>query len=172
MSSRILVNEIYGKTSNSKALEINDSGLLMPKNVVMQVEAINTDQSIVGANVLVEWETVEVDTCSGWDATNERYKPTVAGWYLFGGVLRASFTTTNSFYSFRIFKNGSFYMSSQHQSSADDIIAGEYMLPSGMVYMNGSTDYIDLRVEGDEAYVVHDHATRPSKFWAMLVHNA
>ena len=32
----------------------------------------------------------KLDTGSYWDSTNHRYTPGVAGWYLFGGVVRVA----------------------------------------------------------------------------------
>ena len=63
MSSRILVDEIYGKTSNSSALTIGSNGLVTPKAVAFQVEATDTDQSYAAsAYAKITWETVTLDT--------------------------------------------------------------------------------------------------------------
>jgi hypothetical protein len=171
MTSVLKVDNIQN-SSGTSALSINTSGLLLPKNVALQVEAVDTDQAISGANVLVQWETVELDTISGWDSTNHRYKPNVAGWYLFGGQLRATFATVNAYYLFKVTKNNSDEIVAQFQLNSDNIIGGVYSLPSGLHYLNGTSDYLEVRVEGDEAYTVHDHSTRPSKFWVMLAHQA
>ena len=175
MSSRILVDEIYGKTSNSSALTIGSNGLVTPKAVAFQVEATDTDQSYsASAYAKVTWETVVLDTGSYWDATNHRYTPQVAGWYLFGGTVRVQFPSSVAFVAFNISKNGGtndgVALMSQIQAGSDTFSNGEYPLPTGMIQLNGSSDYVEVYFQSDEGATLHDGATRKSYFWGHLVH--
>ena len=56
---------------------INSNGILIPKGVILQVNATNTDQAFdhTGGFTKVQWENVEIDTISGWDSSNHRYTP-------------------------------------------------------------------------------------------------
>ncbi len=99
--------ETISHTNNTTAMTINNSGLIIPKMPILQVAASNTDQSVSGGtDTKVEWETVEIDTLSGWSTSNHRYTPTVAGYYLVGGTIRALLNTVVDFVSIAVSKNG------------------------------------------------------------------
>ena len=89
----------------------------------------------------VGFDIVTYDTHSWWDTGSYRYIPQIAGYYQFNGFanLRASTPTRrilglhlngNPFTSFSDFSGG-------------DVHCG--FSGSSIVYMNGSTDYVDLR---------------------------
>jgi hypothetical protein len=87
----------------------------------------------------VTCQTEEFDTNSNYDnATNYRFTPTVAGYYLVTGS-----TTTGSALAFNftsIYKNGSEYKRGT-QSGSGGILQNTV---SAIVYFNGSTDYVEL----------------------------
>jgi hypothetical protein len=81
------------------------------------------------------------DTNSNYDTTNYRFTPTVAGYYQINGVLGVSWNTASSNgYIVLIYKNGSQYLSTQVRAS---LTYGGATI-SQLVYMNGSTDYLEL----------------------------
>jgi len=87
-------------------------------------------------------DTETYDTNSNFDSTtNYRFTPTVAGYYQINGVVR--FSQVNQLFICAIYKNGS-----QHKSGGRNQIVGtayeQNVLVSSVVYMNGSTDYIEL----------------------------
>ena len=151
-------------------LTITSDGFVLPKKpIVFSVEANNIDQSASSNNTKVEWETVKVDTGSYWDSTNHRYKPLITGWYLFGGFVRFSAPTTNQTVALSITKNGSGrYATIQLQYNSDVINNSSYPIPSSLVYMNGSTDYVDVRVDLDETLTLSDSTSYNSEFWGVL----
>lgn len=80
----------------------------------------------------VQLNAKNFDTNSNFDATtNYRFTPTVAGYYQFNAYVNVTGTAYMSFY-----KNGSQSMQ----------LANSLGLPSGsiLLYMNGSTDYVEL----------------------------
>ena len=80
--SIIKVDAIQSRGSSDSAITFN-GGFITPRCVIMQVNAIDTDQAVSGGSTdKIQWETVEIDTISGWDATNHRYTPSVAGYDL------------------------------------------------------------------------------------------
>jgi hypothetical protein len=173
MASILKVDAINSVTNNGNlTIEPNGTGLIVPKrNVLFRVQATDTDQSVTGGtNPVLQWETVSLDTGGYWDSTNHRYTPSVAGWYLFGGVLRGNFSNVMSLISLMVFKNGSNVIRSQFQLNSDALTSGSYPWPTTMIEMNGSGDYVDARMETDEACTIHDNASVPSEFWGMLVH--
>ena len=58
----------------------------------------------------------------------------------------------------------------QFQTGSDIFTNGEYPLPTGMLQMNGTTDYVEVFYQSEENCTIHDTASRQSFFWGMLVH--
>lgn len=82
-------------------------------------------------------QTEEFDTNSNFDnATNYRFTPTVAGYYQVNGVVYPNTTTT--LVTAAIYKNGVNYKAVQ---TAANSVGTEC---SALIYLNGSTDYIEL----------------------------
>ena len=178
MTSVIKVDNIQS-SGGTAALSIGTNGLIQPKQVAFQVEALNTDQAVSqSGTTLLEFPTTNLDTGGYWDATNHRYTPQVAGWYFFSGLARCSFSSGtpagNSVLSFHFRKNGltsaANSLSLQFQTTSDIIYNGNYLFPSGMFQLNGSTDYVQVEASGEEAFTFSDHSTVKSVFQGFLVH--
>ena len=166
------------KTNNTTAMTINSSGLILPRIPILSVNATNTDQAITAATTTkVEWETVQVDTLGGWDSSNHRYQPTVAGFYLVGGVIRMQMIIVETIV-IRIKKNGASNtgdinntLTHQFNGPNSDIYDnGNYPIPTGLIEMNGSSDYMEVFFESEETVTLHDSSTVKSHFFAQLVH--
>jgi hypothetical protein len=83
----------------------------------------------------IQFQTKEFDTNSNFDnSTNYRFTPTVAGYYLITGSM-AGQSQAEKFCV--IYKNGTSY-----KYGAD--ISGWSTTASALVYLNGSTDYVEL----------------------------
>lgn len=85
----------------------------------------------------------EFDTNSNYDsATNYRFTPTVAGYYLFTWMILLQTSVAANMYMY-LYKNGSSNKAGVSLPSGSgyvsNIIGG-----SSVVYMNGSTDYVEL----------------------------
>lgn len=99
----------------------------------------------VSSSVLtkVACNTEEFDTNSNYDnATNYRFTPTVAGYYqvngcvnFSGGALRTDFLTS-------IYKNGSEFKRGNYSNISN--ANGDSASVSAVIYLNGSTDYVEL----------------------------
>ena len=159
--------------------QITGSGIAIgaKPNVAFQAIATDTDQSYTAsAYAKITWESVELDTASYWDSTNHRYTPQVAGWYLFGGQVRLrTLSGSVTLVAFNVAKNGQTsthadIMLAQFQTSADTFTNGEYPFPTGMIQLNGSSDYVEAFFQSEENCTIHDNAGRKSFFWGMLVH--
>ena len=100
-----------------------------------------SDQSITAStNTKVQLNIEEFDTANAFDSTtNYRFTPLVAGYYQISGQVEASGTAvTRSFCV--IYKNGSIY-----KIGNDGVQTSAYKsVVSALVYLNGSTDYIEL----------------------------
>ena len=156
-------------------LSIGSNGLIQPKNVAFQVEALDTDQAVSqSGSTTLQFPTISFDTGGYWDATNHRYMPQVAGWYFFSGIARMKLTGINSVLGFKLRKNASSavedIVQSQIQLTSDLINNGSYPFPNGMFHLNGSTDYVEITANGEEAMTFSDAASVRSVFHCFLVH--
>jgi hypothetical protein len=124
MASELKVNTI-SHTGGTTAMTINSSGLVLPKSLILQAIATDTDQSIsADTATVIQWETVVVDTGSYWDSTNHRYTPSVAGYYLCSGTIR---------------------------SSEQNVSSNNLPAPTTLIQLNGSGDYIDITFTCEES---------------------
>jgi len=173
MTSILKVDNLQN-TSGTSAMSINSNGIVIPKGVIMQVIASDTDQAVGASNTKIQWENVEIDTISGWDSTNHRYTPNVAGYYLVGGGVRLGVGTVNNYINVQIKRNGSDLVDdvieAQYQVTSDLFTNGVYTCGTGLILLNGSSDYIEMWVQGDEAMTAHDISSQKSHFFAQLVH--
>lgn len=89
----------------------------------------------------VQLQSEEFDTASNFDSTtNYRFTPTVAGYYHIDGA--CVFASSAAFVVVSIFKNGSeFKRGAQSGSAASSGFGGAV---SALVFLNGSTDYVEL----------------------------
>ena len=99
----------------------------------------STLQSVANTTfVLIAFQTEEFDTNNNFDSTtNYRFTPTVAGYYaIYGSILAASANPL----LLSVFKNGVEYKRGGiYTTTAASVV-------SALVSMNGSTDYVDLRL--------------------------
>jgi hypothetical protein len=103
---------------------------------------LSSTQTISSATTTkVTLNTENFDTNSNFDTTtNYRFTPTVAGYYQINGVV--TFTTGAG--QAAIFKNGSRYLTGVEVTYNASL--GGHIPISDLVYLNGSTDYIELYI--------------------------
>ena len=170
------VGTIKEATGTNTAITIGSNGLLQPKQIAFQIAGTDIDQAIsASTNTIIQFNsTPEFDTGGYWDATNHRYTPQVAGWYFFSGAIRLVMSTINGVLGLNVRKNGSSsaadYLRIQLQYDADRLYNGNYPLPSGMIHLNGSTDYVDVMINTEEASTASDQVNVKSYFSGFLVH--
>lgn len=101
-----------------------------------------TQTITVGAFTKIQLNSEEFDTANAFDSsTNYRFTPLVAGYYQINGQINATSTLTLTRILPAIYKNGSAYKYGT-DITATDIRSNV----SSLVYLNGSTDYIELYV--------------------------
>jgi hypothetical protein len=117
----------------------------------------SADQVIsLGTDTKVTLDTVEYDHIGGWDAVNGQFKPTIAGYYEFSAIIHwvvlHGDITVDGMLFIEIVKNGA-----SSRSGSDAGIRGNTFTTEsptadfgadssafGWLYMNGSTDYVEL----------------------------
>lgn len=103
---------------------------------------LSTNQSIANNTwVKVELDTEEFDTAACFDSTtNRRFTPNVAGYYQFTWMVHLAGTTLSNA-SALLYKNGTVFSDSHY---ATVTAANQRVEGSRLVYMNGTTDYVEL----------------------------
>jgi hypothetical protein len=101
-------------------------------------------QSISNATITkITFDTEEWDTANCFDnTTNYRFTPTVAGYYQVNSQLSLN-TISPTEAQFFIYKNGSQY---RRGVRLEGTSIEPYLVNSSLVFLNGSTDYIEMYV--------------------------
>jgi hypothetical protein len=95
----------------------------------------------------VTFTTESFDTASAYDAPNSKFTPLVAGYYQVNlGVMMTSTTTTHALIAL-LYKNGALVASGGVSKPTASMLASSVC--SALVYMNGSTDYLEGYATGD-----------------------
>ena len=105
---------------------------------------LNTSQSVTNSTwTKIQMNSEVFDTASCFDSTtNYRFTPTVAGYYQFSLVVHCSYAgTTQKNNVISIYKNGSSNKQSFIQTDGTSIYGSPSL--SVLIYMNGSTDYVE-----------------------------
>ena len=115
----------------------------LTNNQFARVSLITTNQTGMSnaTFTVVNFNSVNIDPASIWDNTNKRFKPTVAGHYRAGFGLSMSVASSTQIVG-SIFKNGAEAARGGNfvfNTTTLTVVGGD------LIYMNGSTDFIDVR---------------------------
>ena len=129
-------------TNSNQTITIPDAtGTMMVSGNMPAFSAYRTtNQSVSGSTwTKVACQTEEFDTASAYDnATNYRFTPQVAGYYqVCGQILNDTSAPAAMRLIISIYKNGSAFKYGQDGASNRSIV-------SALIYLNGSTDYVEL----------------------------
>lgn len=132
---------------------------------------LNNDQTFGSGTVQVQYDTVELDSSSGWDVSDHRFVPNRAGKWLFSTScnLDGNFTAVQCM----IYKNG---LPVRSNTSNPSVSAGSFAFyVSGIISMNGTTDYVDVHVQATGSSVFLNGATdvnppvQFNEFWGNYI---
>jgi hypothetical protein len=114
------------------------------------------------------------DTNSNYDTANSRFTPTVAGYYQVNGALSGLGSTTLTRALVLLYKNGTEYSRGVNIAATLSNTTPAIVTTSEIVYMNGSTDYIELYgfLTGSGTATFEDASGSKSRFSAVLVRGA
>ena len=117
-------------------------------NVLVTAQRVSSSLSIADETATkIPFDEI-YDSHSFWDETNERFLPTIAGYYFINSRIKWDRGGTN-LYQIEIFhyKNGSAYSVAQYQAAAVDLIKDStYNGPTDVIYLDGSSDYLEVFV--------------------------
>ena len=120
------------------------SGAGLAASSYIAVGILSADQTITaGADALISFVDY-ADTQVWWDATTKRFTPNIAGYYDINlSAWFASGAVSNNQTNLQIRKNGNTFALSQELINT---FIGQSLMLSRMIYLNGTTDYIDFTV--------------------------
>lgn len=143
------VNSTYianGAVGTAQLADANVTQAKLATNVAGNGPAFSAYQSsnlgiTGGVFTKIQAAVEEFDTNSNYDnATNYRFTPTVAGYYqISGGVSFENGASAITRYLVSIYKNGS-----EYKRGVDSQANGNIATISSLIYLNGSTDYVEL----------------------------
>jgi hypothetical protein len=114
-----------------------------------QMHLLGAGQSIPsGSATVVTLDTDGFDPANISDLANYRFKPTLAGYYIVEGrVLWGAYYTGVEENTY-LCKNGVAFANFRHNTSVNGAYSHTHTV-YGIIYLNGSTDYVDLEVSHD-----------------------
>lgn len=92
----------------------------------------------------ISYSSATIDTTSAWNGSTKRYVPLVAGYYRVSQYVDYAAPTEAHKYSSSILKNGSSAISCDATTSATYSGANCGVMATGIVQLNGSTDYLEF----------------------------
>jgi hypothetical protein len=123
----------------------------------------------------VQFNAEDFDTNNAFDSTtNYRFQPLVAGYYQLNGNLYMSGSALGSAYYVQFYKNGSTFGKYLTLQSSTTTLGDTVLSISAVVYLNGSTDYIELYGYNNAATspVFYGGTGGPTLFTGCLVRSA
>jgi len=128
-------------TNSNRTVTLPDAdGIIMVSSAMPAFSAYASSGTSLTSNTATKllFDTELFDTNNNF--ASSRFTPTVAGYYqISGGFLAGLLTSSNN--SCSIYKNGSVNL----QGSGCGVVSGYIRCNvSGLVYLNGSTDYVEL----------------------------
>ena len=143
MSSVLKVDAIQN-TSGTSGLTIDSNGFVLPKAVAFSAHKNGTNQSISAATwTKITFGTEEYDTANQYDASNSKFQPTIAGYYHVNCSL-AWFQGASTAALFAYWKNGSNFRNGSYLYHGSQALDDYQVESSVLVYMNGSSDYLEI----------------------------
>ena len=95
-----------------------------------------------GVTTKLTFTTKEFDTNSNYDTTNSRFTPTVSGYYQVDACVTFTNATSGEQNRIQVYKNGSQFKIGSNGTSTSQ--QGATSIISILIYMNGSTDYLEI----------------------------
>lgn len=132
-----------------------------------------SDQSVTSATwTKFEANTESLDTASAFDSsTNYRYTATTAGYYQINGAVYVGAASSLTGVGAKLYKNGSAAIAGTFCAPISAALLGCATI-SALVYLNGTTDYIELWGYGIGTTVVFKAGEDLSHFSGTMVRPA
>jgi hypothetical protein len=146
------------------------TGTAMVSGNMPAFSAIKTsNQSITGSTwTKITFDSEQFDTASCYSSS--RFTPNVAGYYVINCNIFITTPSTSSYIQHAIYKNGSlFSLITETQVTTVSYVS---VPGSVLIYLNGSTDYIEIYMQPGFNATVYGDATPYTYFQGYLVRAA
>ena len=143
----VLGSTFFGDGTGSLTVQQNGVTLGTYGNIPAFSAYKSASQTGVASAVFtkVTFNTEEFDTNSNYSSS--RFTPTVAGYYQINGNVTSPVTNTSYGLTTVIYKNGILYKTGAASKANGAMYPSS--LVSSIVYLNGSTDYVEIYAYGD-----------------------
>ena len=112
---------------------------------VFAAYAQNTDQVVSNDTwTKVQLPSEDVDSNGTFNTSTYTWTPNVAGWYLVSAKLKWQIISGGTVVAVSIKKNGNYHQNVDFALSGSYLTAGCIVIPQTLIYMNGTTDYLEL----------------------------
>ena len=165
------------QSGGTTIMTITSTGVTTQIGVPTFQAYLNSNQTVTKNTwTKVQCNTKEWDTASAYDnTTNYRFQPTVAGYYQVTGNFSVEpSATTFTRLLCALYKNGAEYKLCGDIVISGTAYSGNNIICSAMVYLNGSTDYIEMWGYGTSATAtfVYRGTQASTYFSAALIRSA
>jgi len=134
-----MVTAIKGNDTSTFGGNIDVTGNVVTDAPAFSAYSTTTTSFSNATYTKVRYDIEDYDTDSCFDTSNYRFTPTVAGYYQINGVMFCSSAASGLSY-LTLYKNGS----RVQFGSGITLVGGPILVLSALVYLNGSTDYVEL----------------------------
>lgn len=176
MSSIVLSGDTSGSVtvsvpavsgSNTVTIPATTGTVMVSSNMPAFSAYLGSAQTIsAGATTKVQCNTKEFDTNSNYDTSNYRFTPTVAGYYQVNCAAQEG-AGASVILQINLYKNGSLAKKSSYVGG----VAYYACTASTLVYMNGTTDYLEFYIYASASAVLTT-GTQATYFQASLARSA
>ena len=130
-------------TNTNRTLTLPDiSGTISTNGPAFFANGATSSSLTSGTNTKVAAFSSEVfDTNSNFDTANSRFTPTVEGYYQISASVRSD--TSLTVFHASVYKNATVYAAGSFTSLSAGV-ANKTSTVSALVYLNGSTDYVEI----------------------------
>jgi hypothetical protein len=166
---QITVQEPTTASNFTQNLPAADGTVMVSGNQPAFSASMSGQQSISAATTTkIAFNVEDFDTNNNFDTANNRFTPTVAGYYQFNlNIYAANGTMSNTNLNF--YKNGAAYTQPVY-------VASGFIMQScsALIFLNGSTDYVEVYFNNQFACFVNSGQTAPTfcRFSGSLVRGA
>ena len=143
----ILISDTSASAALKKMTKANFVSGAGESNLPYFYVTLDNNQTMsASTHTVLAFDSVEHDTASGFNTSNYRYTPNVAGKYYFEACLQFTYSGSlgNTTYQY-IRKNATAVVEASNREGG----YGSVTQTSGILTMNGSSDYVDIQVYGN-----------------------
>jgi len=146
---------------------ISPSAFLQPRGIFRVRLTANQTLTTAGTTYLLNMGTEESDIDGWYNAGTYRYQPLVAGYYEFSAQAWTNAAITDGAYcGIVIRKNGASNVVNTRYNQSGVTNRMSLPLSSGVVYLNGSTDYVELTAYSGMNNTVITGADTSATWWS------